>query len=364
MKFTVNSKELQQALTLASGAIHNNPVVPILNDFCMELKGRTLTVAATDLEVSVVTEIDVAGTGEGTIAVPAKILLDTIKALPDQPVTIAVSDTAVDITTDVGSYSISAEDAADFPEMPIPEGSSDFVLEPEVLNSAIKNTLFAVSNDELRQALTGIHFNFANKLEIVATNAHKLAKYTVDVDSKLDAFTVPAKAIKLIKGVNQTVGVTAHDSHAYFTFGNTRVACRLIDARYPDYNAVIPDNPHTLEVDRQELLGALKRVINFATETTNLVKLTIDETGFTVSAEDMDYSHKANESLHCAYDGEDMSIGFNARFLIEMLSTLDAVLVGIDLDTPTRAAVLYPLGTEEGILMMAMPVMLGEGGKK
>ena len=368
MKFSVSSSDLLKHLQIAGGAIGSNPVLPILEDFLFTIEGRNLTISATDLETSIVTTVDVNSDGNGRVAVPARILLDTLKELPGQPVTFNVDDNnGIEITSAYGKYKLAGENGDEFPNIPQPDEVDTVTLNSSLLGKAISKTLFATSNDDLRPAMTGVYLQVDfNKLTFVATDAHKLVKYTFsNVNSQVStSFIIPKKALNLLKGSlpnDEDLKLSFNNANAFFTAGNIHLVCRLIDARYPDYNAVIPtDNPNTLSVPRSDFQNSLKRIAIYANKTTNQVILNITESSLTVSAKDLDFSNEATEQLPCSYNGDPLTIGFNAKFLIEMLNVLDTEEIKMELSTSTRAGILHPTEKEEGedILMLVMPVML------
>lgn len=369
MKFSVSSSDLLKHLQVASGAIGSNPVLPILEDFLFTIKGRNLTISATDLETSIVTTVDVNSDGDGRVAVPARILLDTLKELPGQPVTFNVNEEnfGIEITSAYGKYKLAGENGDEFPNIPQPDEVDSVTMNSSLLGKAISKTLFATSNDDLRPAMTGVYLQVDfNKLTFVATDAHKLVKYTfTNINSQVStSFIIPKKALNLLKGSlpsDEDLKLSFNNANAFFTAGNIHLVCRLIDARYPDYNAVIPtDNPNTLSVPRSDFQNSLKRIAIYANKTTNQVILNITESSLTVSAQDLDFSNEATEQLPCTYNGDPLTIGFNAKFLIEMLNVLDTEEIKMELSTSTRAGILHPTEKEEGedILMLVMPVML------
>ena len=370
MKFSVSSSELLKQLQLAAGSIGSNPVLPILEDFLFTISGNTLSIAATDLETSITTEIEImASDSNGTVAVPARILLDTLKALPQQPITFSIDDEtfAIELTSAFGKYRLAGENGQDFPNIPEPESVDTIKLPANALTQAVNKTIFATSNDELRPAMTGVYFQVEfNKLILVATDAHKLVKYTFKelVGEVSTAFIVPKKALNLLKGAlpaGEEVQMSFNKANAFFNFGNTQLVCRLIDARYPDYNAVIPvDNPNLLTISRTDFQNSLKRIAIYANKTTNQVILNINNGSLTISAQDLDFSNEATEQLACNYEGDALTIGFNAKFLVEMLNVLESDEVIMELSTSTRAGILLPSekADEEDILMLVMPVML------
>ena len=372
MTFSVSSSELLKRLQIAGGAISNNVVLPILEDFLFKLEGNLLTIIASDLETSIITEIEVMPEKAGTVAVPARLLIDTLKALPDQPITFRADEKnfAVSITSSYGNYKLAGEDGEDFPALPEPEAVDKFSLPAEVLVQAISKTIFATSNDELRPAMSGVLFEIDfGSIKMVATDAHKLVKYSYSgIKSNVNTrFIVPKKVLIQMKSSlpsKADVNVSFNKSNVFFEADGVKMICRLIDARYPDYNAVIPtDNPNRLTINRGDFHSSLKRIANYANKTTNQVVLDIADNTLSVSAQDLDFSNEAKEKISCTYDGEEMRISFNAKFLAEMLGVLDSDEVHLNMSFPNRAGILLPGNSNEGeeILMLVMPVMLSVG---
>lgn len=369
MKFSVSSSELLKHLQIANGAIGSNPVLPILEDFLFTIQDNQLTIAATDLETSITTTVDVMSDSNGQVAIPARILLDTLKALPQQPITVSVNEEnfGIEITSAYGKYRLAGENGQDFPSIPDSDNVDSITMQTQALGQGVSKTLFATSGDELRPAMTGVYFQVDfNKITFVATDAHKLVKYTfTEVQSEVStSFIVPKKALNLLKGILPSGGevkLSFNKANAFFEFEGILLVCRLIDARYPDYNAVIPvDNPNVLSIGRADFQNSLKRIAIYANKTTNQVILNINNSDLVISAQDLDFSNEATEKITCSYDGDPLTIGFNAKFLVEMLSVLESDDVKIELSTPTRAGILLPTDTVDGeeILMLVMPVML------
>ncbi|MEM0991467.1 MAG: DNA polymerase III subunit beta [Bacteroidota bacterium] len=369
MKFSVSSSELLNKLQIAGGVIPSNPVLPILEDFLFTVTGENLTIAATDLETSIITQIEVMADTDGVVAIPAKILLDTLKALPQQPITFNISEenNSIEITSSYGKYRLAGESGQDFPRLPEADSVDSISVSAPAMSRIIAKTLFATSTDELRPAMTGVYLQIDfGKMISVATDAHKLVKYTLsEIESDIStAFIVPKKAMNLLKSALPNGGdvkLSFNKSNAFFDFGATNLVCRLVDARYPDYNAVIPvDNPNLLTVNKADFQNCMKRIAIYANKTTNQVILNISDNSLTVSAQDLDFSNEATEQLACTYDGEPMTIGFNAKFLIEMLNVLESDEVKLELSGPSRAGILLPSESmdNEEILMLVMPVML------
>jgi DNA polymerase-3 subunit beta len=372
MKFIVNSAYLLKQLSNINGVITTNPVVPILENFLFELEKGGLTVTASDLQTSMITELQVESKEKGSIAVPARILLDTLKNLPEQPVTFSIDEStySIEIISDNGRYKLSGENATDFPKVPTVSNDFSADISTEVLSRAINNTIFATSNDELRPAMTGVYVNLGDKnTTFVATDGHRLVRYRrTDVKSDSgSAIIIPRKALNLLKATlpaeNTDVSLNFNLSNAFFKFGTIKMICRLIDERYPDYENVIPTvNNIKMSIERSTILGALRRISIYANKTTHQVRLKITGSELQISAEDLDFSNEANERLSCEHEGEDIEIGFNAKFLIEMLTNMDADKIKLTMSAPNKAGVILPgeKDSSEDILMLVMPVMLNQ----
>lgn len=372
MKFIVNSAYLLKQLSNINGVITTNPVVPILENFLFELEKGGLTVTASDLQTSMITELQVESKEKGSIAVPARILLDTLKNLPEQPVTFSIDEStySVEIISDNGRYKLSGENATDFPKVPSVSNDFSAFISTDVLARAVNNTIFATSNDELRPAMTGVYVSLGEKnTTFVATDGHRLVRYRrSDVKSDNGAsIIIPRKALNLLKATlpseSTEVTVNFNMSNAYFKFNHIRMICRLIDERFPDYENVIPSsNSIKMSIERTDLLGALKRISIYANKTTHQVRLKITGSELQISAEDLDFSNEANERLSCEHDGEDIEIGFNAKFLIEMLTNMDSQKIRLTMSAPNKAGVIHPAekDSNEDILMLVMPVMLNQ----
>jgi len=370
MKFIVSSSSLLKHLSAINGVVTTNPVVPILENFLFEIVDSKLTVTASDLQTSMMTEIEVEAKEDGNIAVPAKILIETLKNLPEQPVTFSIDKEtySVEISSDNGRYKLAGENATDFPRIPGVTNASTVEMSTDVLSSAIANTIFATSSDELRPAMTGVYVNLSStNTTFVATDGHRLIRYRrVDIASpEATSIIVPRKALNLLKSTlpaeNVPVSVEFNSSNAYFKFNNIKMICRLIDERFPDYENVIPtDNENDMVINRQEFLGSLRRIAIYANKTTHQVRLKLTGSELQISAEDLDFSNEANERLSCEHEGEDIEIGFNAKFLVEMLNNISAKEVTLKFSAPNRAGLILPSDQNENedILMLVMPVML------
>lgn len=370
MKFIASSSQLLKQLQILGGVINNNNTLPILDNFLFELKQNELTISASDLETTITSTIDVESESNGSIAISARLLLDTLKTFPNQPLTFKTEDNnTIEISSEQGKYDMAYFSGEEFPKTISLDSPSSTVIPAGVLGAAISKTIFATGNDDLRPVMSGVFFQFSSdSLTFVATDAHKLVKYTrTDITANEAAeFIMPKKPLNLLKGIlgsNDTdVTIEYNNTNAKFVFDNIVLICRLIDGKYPNYDAVIPkENPNKLTVDRASFLNSTKRVSIFSSKTTHQIRLKMAGTELNISAEDIDYANKADERLNCDYQGDDMQIGFNSRFLTEMLSNLTSEEVLIEMSLPNRAGILTPVdGNEEGeeITMLVMPVML------
>lgn len=370
MKFIVSSTYLLKQLQVLGGVINSSNTLPILDNFLFELDHTSLTVSASDLETTMASTLDVESDTKGTVAIPARLLLDTLKTFPEQPLTFVVEDNnTIEISSNHGKYALAYADGNEFPKAVALEDPSKTIITGDVLATAISKTIFAAGNDDLRPVMSGVFFQFSTEgLTFVATDAHKLVKYTrEDVKANQVAeFIMPKKPLNLLKGIlaasEDDVTIEYNESNAKFTFENSELICRLIDGKYPNYEAVIPkENPNKLSIDRTQFLNSVRRVSIFSNKTTHQIRLKIAGAELNISAEDVDYSNKAEERLTCDYQGDDMQIGFNSRFLTEMLNNLGSSEVQLEMSMPNRAGILTPIdGLDEGeqVTMLVMPVML------
>lgn len=372
MKFIVSSSQLLRQLQVLGGVINSNNTLPILDNFLFELSENQLKISASDLETTMSSKVEVESDSSGSIAVSARLLLDTLKTFPDQPLTFKTDgESKIEIVSNQGKYDMAYFAGDEFPKAVNLPSPSTTIIPANILGTAISKTIFAAGNDDLRPVMSGVFFQFnSQSLTFVATDAHKLVKYSrTDVTGEKNAeFIMPKKPLNLLKGIlggsDSDVTIEYNDANAKFTFDNFVLVCRLIDGKYPNYEAVIPkENPNKLTVDRASFLNSVRRVSIFSSKTTHQIRLKMAGTELNISAEDADFSNKADERLSCDYQGDDMKIGFNSRFLSEMLSNLNSNEVLIEMSLPNRAGILTPIdGTDEGeqITMLVMPVMLSE----
>lgn len=371
MKFIVSSSQLLKQLQHIAGVINANTVLPILEDFLFEVEKNKLTVVATDLETVMRVQLDIEAKDSGKVCIPARILMDSLKNISDQPLSFNIDKNfAVELTSDNGKYKVMGENPDNFPKEPAADGTTGFTMTASALITAINKTLFAVSNDDLRPAMTGVYFELnEDYIQFVATDAHRLVRYKrTDAQSpKNDSFIVPRKPLNLLKAAlpsnDDELTINYNSNHLFVKHGTTQMSCRLIDARFPDYKVVIPaDNPYKMVVNKTDFQSALRRVNVFSNKSTNQIVLNISGSELQLAAQDVDFSFEGNERMKCQYDGEDIAIAFNARFLIEMLNAADSDEVRLELATPTKAGIIKPteLDDNEEMLMLVMPLMLNQ----
>ena len=379
MKFIVNSQQLLKQLQSVSGVLASNNTLPIIGCFHLHLETQQLTIKTTDLSTTIVSRMPVETQrmdNAEEVAIPSKMLLDILKSFDDVPLTFDVNpdNHNIQISSGQGEYNLTGMDAATYPTMPVLESAGSTTIGSMALTDAIGKTMFAASSDEMHQQMNGIYCEMTpDGITFVATDAHKLVRYRrKDVASDESTnFILPRKPINVVKNIlaaqkdDLEVKLDYNNTNISFTFGDFYIVCRLVDGRYPNYEAAIPkDNPNKLILDRQSFLGTLRRVSLFASEATRQVRLSIGAQQLTISAEDLEFSNNAHETIPCQYEGDPMEIGFNAKFLTEMLTNLESEQVILELSHPSRAGIIFPYYTDDeserqdDILMLVMPVML------
>lgn len=373
MKFIVSSLKLLKSLQALSGVIGSKNTLPILDDFLFHLDENQLRITSSDLDVTMTVSLvpdRVEGTGEVTI--PARLLLEIMKNFPDIPITVSVdsSTLAIELIAGEGRYKFAGHKSDEFPQLPVMTETSVWEIPADVLARGFEKTVFATGTDEIRPIMSGVLMEMTeNYLTFVATDAHKLVRYRrMDVKSDVVASLImPKKPINQLKSIltslaDEPVRIEFNKTNASFVFGDYQLVCRLIEGRYPNYDAVIPkQNPNHLTIDRQTFLSAIRRVAVFSSKATHQVRFRIAGQELTLTAEDIDFYNEAKERLSCSYEGDDMEIGFNSRFLQEMLGNFDSETVKIDMSAPNRAGIITPIDVEnesEDLLMLLMPVML------
>ncbi|MBQ1254061.1 MAG: DNA polymerase III subunit beta [Alistipes sp.] len=372
MKFTVSSSALLSLLATTGKVISNKSSLPILEYFLMDLKDGELTVTTSDLETTLIGSIKVENIEqEGTIAAPAKLMLDSLKEFAEMPLTIEVNDTTweITITWASGHLSIPGASAVSYPTLQaLGAESKNITLDVATLVSGINHTIFATADDELRPVMNGVYFDFQpESLTFVATDAHKLVKYAAEQSNDFAAsFILPKKPSNLLKNLlakeEEPVEVTFDAKNVSFQLENFKLVCRLIEGNYPNYNAVIPTaNPNKVLVDRVEFLNGIKRVAVCSNPTTNLIRMDIANNQVNLTAQDIDFSVSANETISCSYEGQNVTIGFKSTFLVEILSNIDTPTVVVELADSTRAGVFKPVYDDKQsseTLMLLMPMMI------
>jgi DNA polymerase-3 subunit beta len=376
MKFVVSSIDLLNHLQSASRVINPKNTLPILDNFLFKLEGNQLEITASDLETTLVTKISLENTSdEGCIAIPARILTESLKEFSDQPLAFDINtdNYSIVISSENGQFSIMGQNGDDFPQLPQlkNEKQVSFKAASEVLLNGISNTIFATADDELRPAMNGIYVElFDNELIFVASDAHKLVRYKrfdIKAEEEGASFILPKKPAAILKNIlakeQNQISIDFDDKNAFFTFADYKLICRLVEGNYPSYNSVIPvNNPNKLVIDRLRLLNTIRRVSVFSNQASNLVRLKLAGNKISVSAQDIDLSTSAYEELSCQYNGDDMEIGFKAVFLVEILNNLQCTDVSVELSDPSRAGLFLPLQKDnenEDVLMLLMPMMIG-----
>jgi DNA polymerase-3 subunit beta len=370
MKFIVDSSALLKELQKLSGILSTNNTLPILDNFLFDVSDGEISIYASDLETTMITKMKAEAGEDGKIAIPARLLLDTLKTFSSQPLTFLVDSNnfGIEISSENGQYKLAGQNAEEFPKVPSLESASSAQINADILLNAIHKTLFAAGNDELRPVMSGVFCEFSTeKISFVATDAHKLVCHSrTDITADSTAsFILPRKPLTLLKntlGEGSEIKMEYNETNAIFSFDDTTIICRLVDGKYPNYEAVIPkENPYKLSIETASLLASIKRVSIFANKTTHQIKLKITGSELLITSEDLDFANQAEERLTCQYEGEDMEIGFNSKFVIEMLSNIGAEQISIEMSAPNRAGIILPLdGQDEGenTLMLVMPVML------
>jgi len=373
MKFIVSSTVLLKNLQAISGALGSSSALPILENFLFEVEDNSMRVTASDLETTMTVTIPLSMTEEGgIIAVPAKILLETLKTLPDIPVTFTANtrtDQIIELQAGEGKYKLAGQDGETFPKPLVMDNVTSLEMDSVMLAEAISKTIFATGFDELRPAMAGVFCEFTpDDITFVATDAHKLVRYRRH-DTKADnsaSFVLPRKPLNQLKSLLASeefpVNLEYNNKNASFKFRNILLVCRLIEGRYPNYEAVIPsENPKKLVINRLTFLNSIRRVSIFSNRSTHQIRVSISGQELHLAAEDINFANEARERLACSYEGQDVEIGFNSRFLAEMLDNLGTAEISLEMSEPNRAGILRPVNNEnvnEDILMLVMPVML------
>ncbi|MDC0034393.1 MAG: DNA polymerase III subunit beta [Cryomorphaceae bacterium MED-G11] len=373
MKFIVSSSLLYKEIQTLGGIINSTNTLPILDNFLFEINNNKLTLSSSDLESTMTSEIEIESTTTDKVAISAKLLTDILKTFSEQPLTFSKTDNnTIEISASNGKYSLAYLNGDEFPKQIELLDAYETKVKASDLGNAINSTIFASGTDDLRPVMNGVFFQFnSDSLKFVATDAHKLVKFetTEYTANEVSEFIMPKKPLQILKGIlqgeNSELVIQHNESNAKFIFDKSSITCRLIDGKFPNYEAVIPkDNPNVLTIDRQLFLNSVRRVSIFSNKTTNQIRIKIAGTLLNISAEDFDFSNKADENLECQYSGDDIQIGFNSKFLIEMLNNLESDMITLSMSHPNRAGIIRPLNedgeSKETITMLVMPVMLND----
>lgn len=375
MRFTVSSSALSSKLNMLAKVIGSKNSLPILDCFLFQVANGEMSITASDSDNVIKSTLALTDhDGEGEFCVPNRVILDALKELPEQPlhfdVDAAGEAVAIKIVYQNGLYNFTGQSAEEYPRtQSMNDACTTVSLPTEMLINNISRSLFATANDELRPVMNGIYFDLtADALAIVASDGHKLVRsknFTIKSESP-SAFNLPKKPASLLKNILSKDGDDAiikfDDRSAEIQFTDGVIRCRLIDGRYPNYNSVIPNNPNEVTVDRKGLQSALRRVLPFASESSQLIRFHIESGRFEVSSEDIDFSTSAKEQLSCEYNGSPISIGFKGSSLMEILSNLTSDNIIIQLADPSRAGIIVPAEQPENedILMLIMPMLLND----
>ena len=372
MRFNVSSTSLSNRLQTISRVQSSKNALPILDCILFELAGGVLKMTASDSETTMVTTLEVMDAdGEGKFAIGAKQLISSVKEISEQPITFQVdlNSFAIEITYQNGKYNLIGQNGYEFPvPSSVNDSSRSLSIDAQVMFNGINRSLFAAADDELRPQMNGVYFDMAqDSITFVASDGHKLVRnrvFSVHVDEP-SAFILPKKPALLLKAVlpkaDGDAVVRFDDRNAEIELTDYLISCRLIEGRYPNYNSVIPtDNPFRVTADRMAFISALRRVSVFASQSSSLIKIHVDQGTLTVSAQDLDFSTSAEEHIMCDYNGTPMSIGFNGPFLLDVLNSIASNDIVLELADPSRAGVITPAEQEENedLIMLLMPMML------
>ena len=374
MRFTISSTALSSRLLTLSRVINSKNSLPILDCFLLEVANGQLTMTASDNENVMQTSVALDDCeGEGNFAVNNHTILDAVKELPEQPLNINVNldEMKMYVTYQNGNYNFPIQSAEEYPPtQPVADDATVITIDSSTLSDNIGRSLFATAQDELRPVMNGIYFDIsADGLAIVASDGHKLVRNrNLIIKSDVPAaFILPKKPATLLKNVltkdNVDIVIRFDQRSASISFDEGNLVCRLIEGKYPNYNSVIPtDNPNQITIDRKSMIGAIRRVLPFASDSSQLIRFHIEKGTLTLNAEDIDFATSAKEDLTCEYNGAPMNIGFKGSSMLEILNNLQSDDVIIQLADPSRAGVIIPVDQPENeeILMLIMPMLLND----
>ncbi len=372
ISITLSSSALLKKLSAISSIIAMNPIVPILENFLFDIAPNQLTITASDIQTTLSTSMPINTQHNTQIAVPARMLLDTLKNFSEQPITFHIDEESYRMTihSHNGNYTLAGENPADFPEKIMLEHEKIYTISSNVLKKALAYTQVAISNDELKPALSGMYLeSIENKITFVAIDGHKLVKYEyqgIKKDTAISPIILPKKVCSLIntlvlKYEKESIQMQCNKRYAFFQIGDVSITTQLINERYPDYDSVIPKN-FALECTllKDDLLSAIKRIGIYANKSTQQTKFVIDKNQMLITAEDQDFFNEAKEKISCNFEGKSITIGFNVKFLISLLQTIQQEEIQIKMIDPTQACIISPKTQEkdENILLLIMPIII------
>ncbi len=374
MKFNVPGKVLQQQIAAVSKVINAKNALSILDNFLLEVKGDLLFITGSDQETVMTAKIEISNLeNDGKIAVNAKRLMDVVKEVSNFPLTIEVDDVQgnIDLQFPGGHFEFMGVDAAEYPQsFDTDELTVEMSVPAQVILKGLDYTLFAISTETIRPMMTGVYWDFhENDITFVGSDTHKLVRYINSEyhPNRETSFILPGKPAGILRSLIgkdiENINIQKDEKSAIFSFGAFRLGCRFVKGMYPNYNRVIPvDNPNELTIDRPLLLAAMRRVSLFASKASSLVKMTMDSNTMRLDSQDLDYSTKANETVACSYDGNPISIGFNAVYMMEVLNNLPGDNIVVKLSDPGRPGLFMPFEQKENeeVLMLQMPMQVIE----
>lgn len=374
MRFNVHGKTLQQQIAAVCKVINAKNALSILDNFLLEVKEGFLYITGSDQETVMTAKLEITNLeNDGRIAVNAKRLMEVVKEVSNFPISFVVDDAqgSIDLQFPGGHFEFMGVDAAEYPQsFDTDELTVEMTVPAQVIQKGLDYTLFAISTETIRPMMTGVYWDFhENDITFVGSDTHKLVRY-INSEYKPNretSFILPGKPAGILRSLinkdTETVNIRKDEKSAIFTFGDFRLGCRFVKGAYPNYNRVIPiDNPNELTVDRQVLLSAMRRVSLFASKASSLVKMTMDNNSLNLDSQDLDYSTKANETVICSYDGNPLSIGFNAVYMVEVLNNLPGDNIVVKLSDPGRPGLFMPFEQKENeeVVMLQMPMQVIE----
>ena len=374
MRFTLYSSALNSRLQSLAKVINSKNALPILECFLFEVSDKRLKITASDSENIMQSEVALDECDiDGNFAIASHTILDAVKELPEQPLTFDIDTNtySVKVIYQNGLYNFTAQNADEYPRaQAIPDSATALTIESATLAENISRCIFATAQDELRPVMNGIYFDLkADCLAVVASDGHKLVRnQNFNIKSDMPAsFILPKKPALLLKNSlakdNEEVTIKFDERTAEISFKGGTLKCRLIEGKYPNYNSVIPqNNPNKMTIDRKGLIGALRRVLPFASESSQLIRLRLETNKLELSSEDIDFYTSAKEQMVCDYAGNPMSIGFKGGSLQDILSNFECDDIVFELADPSRAGIIVPAeenGTES-VLMLLMPMLLND----